>query len=66
MSASAAFAEGKGDKPPKLPDLPPTEDDDAKGAVSANNKQDIRSPPAPPREDDFEMLAKRFEALKKR
>lgn len=66
VSASAAFAEGKGDKPPKLPDLPPTEDDDAKGAVSANNKQDVRSPPAPPREDDFEMLAKRFEALKKR
>lgn len=42
---------------PKLPDIPPTEDDDEKGGSE--------SAPSKPL-DDFAMLAKRFEALKKR
>jgi vacuolar protein sorting-associated protein IST1 len=45
------------DGTPKLPDIPPTEDDDEKGGSE--------SAPSKPL-DDFAMLAKRFEALKKR
>ncbi|KAF7794348.1 hypothetical protein EIP86_005482 [Pleurotus ostreatoroseus] len=55
-------ARSAGVRTPKLPELPPTEGDEeptkkpsSKGAVK----------PAPP-EDDFEALAKRFAALKKR
>ncbi|KII94036.1 hypothetical protein PLICRDRAFT_413911 [Plicaturopsis crispa FD-325 SS-3] len=48
-------------KTPKLPDLPPTEDAPATPAKS-------KPPPAAPvsPEDDFDALAKRFAALKKR
>lgn len=52
----------------KLPDIPPTEDDgkassDSKG--QAAHKSETKSLPAPT-EDDFDTLAKRFAALKKR
>ncbi|KAH9178874.1 DUF292-domain-containing protein [Lactarius sanguifluus] len=46
-----------GDQTPKLPDLPPTEDDDGKGGNESAASKPL---------DDFAMLAKRFEALKKR
>jgi len=53
---------------PKLPDIPPTEDEgETKGKASATLKS---STPPPkynaPAEDDFDALTKRFEALKKR
>lgn len=48
-----------GEGTPKLPDIPPTEDDGGKGG----NEGTV---PKPSPEDDFAMLAKRFEALKKR
>jgi len=44
---------------PKLPDIPPTEDDGGK-----EGKEGTVPKPSP--EDDFAVLAKRFEALKKR
>jgi vacuolar protein sorting-associated protein IST1 len=48
-----------GEGTPKLPDIPPTEDDGEKGEDEGTvHKQSA--------EDDFAMLAKRFEALKKR
>lgn len=50
-----------GEGTPKLPDIPPTEDDGGKGG---NGNEGAVSKPLP--EDDFAMLAKRFEALKKR
>ncbi|VDB91585.1 unnamed protein product [Peniophora sp. CBMAI 1063] len=64
----------EGRKTPRLPELPPTEDEiegtkeasaaaEDKKAVSEKGK--VQSKPAEP-EDDFTMLAKRFEALKKR
>jgi len=55
MSAEKISAEARsaGVRTPKLPDLPPTEEDDGSPG-----------PPAPA--DEFEALAKRFEALKKR
>ncbi|EEB91690.1 hypothetical protein MPER_09917, partial [Moniliophthora perniciosa FA553] len=48
---------------PKLPDIPPTEDEskEAKPGTKA-----AKSPPPPPPEDDFDALTKRFAALKKR
>ncbi|KAF9245680.1 DUF292-domain-containing protein [Melanogaster broomeanus] len=46
---------------PKLPDLPPTEDEDEK----SNRQPDQAGPPESPA-DDFESLARRFQALKKR
>ncbi|KAI0001771.1 DUF292-domain-containing protein [Russula vinacea] len=48
-----------GEGTPKLPDIPPTEDDGGK-----EGKEGTVPKPSP--EDDFAMLAKRFEALKKR
>jgi len=54
---SGKSALSAGDGTPKLPDIPPTEDDDGKGGSES---------PAPKPLDDFAMLAKRFEALKKR
>ncbi|KAF9225336.1 DUF292-domain-containing protein [Gyrodon lividus] len=48
---------------PKLPDLPPTEDEDEKSSRKRNGA------PAPAQEspeEDFESLARRFQALKKR
>lgn len=50
-----------GEGTPKLPDIPPTEDDGGKG----KNGNEGAVPKSSP-EDDFAMLAKRFEALKKR
>jgi len=53
---------------PKLPDIPPTEDAEAKGKPAATTKSSTPPPvynKAPP-EDDFEALTRRFEALKKR
>ncbi|KAI0308062.1 DUF292-domain-containing protein [Multifurca ochricompacta] len=56
---SGKFTAGDGKGTPTLPDIPPTEDDDEKGG-----NEGAVSKPSP--EDDFTMLAKRFEALKKR
>lgn len=50
-----------GEETPKLPDIPPTEDDGGKGGNGNGG-----GVPKPSPEDDFAMLAKRFEALKKR
>ncbi|KIJ22185.1 hypothetical protein PAXINDRAFT_6304, partial [Paxillus involutus ATCC 200175] len=54
--------EGACDHIPKLPDLPPTEDDDEK----AGRKPNGAAPPAQESPEDFESLARRFQALKKR
>ncbi|KAI0257292.1 regulator of Vps4 activity in the MVB pathway-domain-containing protein [Lactifluus subvellereus] len=54
---SEKFTSGSGT--PRLPDIPPTEDDDGRGG-----NEGTLSKPSP--EDDFALLAKRFEALKKR
>jgi len=57
-----------GRRTPKLPDIPPTEDEaGAKGRPAATTKSPTPPPMyrAPP-EDDFEALTRRFEALKKR
>ena len=62
----------EGRKTPRLPELAPTEDEgeETKGVAAADKKTasekcKVQSKPAEP-EDDFTMLAKRFEALKKR
>lgn len=63
-AAISAEARSAGARTPKLPELPPTEDEDrqpAKGP-SAGKPAAAAAPP----EDDFESLAKRFAALKKR
>jgi len=65
LDTSVPSADGR--RTPKLPDIPPTEDEvEAKGKPATTAKS---SPPpaykAPP-EDDFEALTRRFEALKKR
>ncbi|KAG7099856.1 hypothetical protein E1B28_001662 [Marasmius oreades] len=49
---------------PKLPDIPPTEDE-AEGKSQSSSKPTTTEPP-PSYEDDFGALAKRFAALKKR
>jgi len=54
-SGTSTFTAGDGT--PKLPDIPPTEDDDEKGESEIAPSKPL---------DDFAMLAKRFEALKKR
>ncbi|KAI0323107.1 regulator of Vps4 activity in the MVB pathway-domain-containing protein [Amylostereum chailletii] len=51
-------------KSPKLPDLPPTEGEEKKKGDSAATPPAAKAPSEP--EDDFTLLAKRFEALKKR
>ncbi|KAF7969082.1 hypothetical protein HWV62_28384 [Athelia sp. TMB] len=50
-----------GDKTPKLPDIPPTEE-------QTEAKKPIKPTTPPPTypEDDFDALTRRFEALKKR
>ena len=59
LNGGKKFTVASGEGTPKLPDIPPTEDDDGKGG-----NEGAVSKPLP--EDDFAMLAKRFEALKKR
>lgn len=62
-STISAEARSAGVRTPKLPELPPTEDDD----VSRGNEGPAQEPAKPLREEDeFDLLAKRFEALKKR
>ena len=63
MSAEKISAEARsaGVRTPKLPDLPPTEEDDGSSAGV-----EPKASEAPPPVDEFEALAKRFEALKKR
>lgn len=59
---------------PKLPDIPPTEDEKPKDNKSKSTDTTPPKPstttssPPPPEtpEDDFDALAKRFAALKKR
>ncbi|EIW87091.1 DUF292-domain-containing protein [Coniophora puteana RWD-64-598 SS2] len=53
---------------PKLPDLPPTEDEAEGGKPNASGSSSVAKKPDPPpyEEDDFAALARRFEALKKR
>lgn len=52
-----------GNKTPKLPDIPPTEDEtEAKKPAKAATPPPIYKAP----EDDFDALTRRFEALKKR
>ncbi|EPT03464.1 hypothetical protein FOMPIDRAFT_1022423 [Fomitopsis schrenkii] len=55
----SAEARSAGVRTPKLPDLPPTEEDGSPRAGST-------PPESPPPVDEFEALAKRFAALKKR
>ncbi|KAI0348123.1 DUF292-domain-containing protein [Trametopsis cervina] len=59
-TAISAEARQAGVRTPKLPEIPPTEDASAKESAPKET-----SKPAVP-EDDFEALAKRFAALKKR
>ncbi|KAF9270827.1 DUF292-domain-containing protein [Marasmius fiardii PR-910] len=49
---------------PKLPDIPPTEDEDERKPQSGSKPTTTEPPPS--YEDDFSALAKRFAALKKR
>lgn len=66
--ASIASSSAGGRRTPKLPDIPPTEDEaEVKGKSAAAVKSSTPPPmyKAPP-EDDFEALTRRFEALKKR
>ncbi|KAJ3830269.1 DUF292-domain-containing protein [Lentinula raphanica] len=53
--------------PPKLPDIPPIEDDNEKASLLKESSpgKSAASNPTPP-EDDFDLLTKRFAALKKR
>ncbi|EMD42324.1 hypothetical protein CERSUDRAFT_110842 [Gelatoporia subvermispora B] len=62
MSAAAISAEARkaGVRTPKLPDMPPTEDEDTPLGPTSKPK------PRATEEDEFTALAKRFEALKKR
>jgi len=63
---SGPLASGR--RTPKLPDIPPTEDEaETDGKPAAADKAPTPPPvyKAPP-EDDFEALTRRFEALKKR
>ncbi|PCH34101.1 DUF292-domain-containing protein [Wolfiporia cocos MD-104 SS10] len=59
-AAISAEARSAGVRTPKLPDIPPTEDEDV------SNEKSAPANAPPPSEDDFDALAKRFEALKKR
>ncbi|CAL1694315.1 unnamed protein product [Somion occarium] len=66
----SAEARSAGIRTPKLPDVPPTVESSrpssaAAGATIASDAKASKSQPSPP-EDDFEALAKRFEALKRR
>ena len=67
LLADVKKAESETTDGPALPDSPPTEDMD-KGKASRKNTASPASLPPPPKspEDEFEALAKRFEALKRR
>jgi vacuolar protein sorting-associated protein IST1 len=58
-SAISAEARKAGARTPKLPEVPPTMD-----AKESESTKEASKPPVP--EDDFDALAKRFAALKKR
>ncbi|THG96947.1 hypothetical protein EW026_g4975 [Hermanssonia centrifuga] len=58
----SAEARSNGARTPKLPEVPPTDDPDAR---NKGISKDVEVEAAPP-EDDFEALARRFAALKKR
>ena len=62
MDADTISAEARkaGVRTPKLPELPPTEE-----GPSEKDKRATEAPKPAPIEDDFDALAKRFEALKK-
>ena len=59
-AAISAEARKAGVRTPKLPELPPTEGEEPA------RKETTKSAKPPPAEDDFEALAARFAALKKR
>ena len=68
--AGAAGADARGGTP-RLPALPPTEDEgappgDARREKEGSSKKEAPPPPPAGGEDEFALLAKRFEALKKR
>ncbi|KAJ3721953.1 DUF292-domain-containing protein [Lentinula raphanica] len=53
--------------PPKLPDIPPIEDDNEKASLLKESSQGKSAATnSTPPEDDFDLLTKRFAALKKR
>lgn len=64
---------GASGKTPRLPDIPPTEDEGGRdkekgkpgGSAPATKARSPTPPPQHP-EDDFAALTRRFEALKKR
>lgn len=58
-AAISAEARTAGVRTPKLPEIPPTEDEQPK-------KEAAKPPAKPAPEDDFDALAARFAALKKR
>ena len=60
--AISAEARKAGVRTPKLPELPPTEEEERKENKKATEPS---AKPAPP-QDEFEALAARFAALKKR
>ncbi|KAK7686613.1 hypothetical protein QCA50_010213 [Cerrena zonata] len=80
LKADAISAEARraGVRTPKLPDVPPTDesiDEKSNTATSATSatttgaakaSTTAKQPPPPKPEDEFEALARRFEALKKR
>lgn len=51
---------------PKLPDIPPTEEEAKELAKGAGKSEPAKAAAAPPTVDEFEALRKRFEALKQR
>ncbi|KAF9075048.1 regulator of Vps4 activity in the MVB pathway-domain-containing protein [Rhodocollybia butyracea] len=63
LKAEAASASSA----PKLPDIPPTEGENEKGATSKEGNQTKSTvTKSDPPEDEFDLLTKRFAALKKR
>ncbi|KAI0068003.1 DUF292-domain-containing protein [Artomyces pyxidatus] len=65
-TSTAPGAECTGQKTPKLPDIPPTEDEEVKEGTGALPPTAQPAVPPSQQEDEFTLLAKRFEALKKR
>lgn len=69
-AAISAEARSAGVRTPKLPELPPTESEEDLGAGAKPAAKTKEAPPAqqpaPGTVDDFDALAARFAALKKR